>query len=603
MLSTELTRSKAFWMTLCLLVLGGGMLSTVDSDHFSMMRRILSNKKTGGSGGGTTSPPTTPAYPEATMIPSNFDVSTELQLSWGSGAIAPVNGTDANGVFRYTCDAGQLKPDDPVLYPAQPTASSPNQFFGNTMADGSSTYSTLRQYGDSTCQSRVDRSAYWVPAMYDGTGNIVRPDYVTMEYRRRPATDTKCQPSVDSYAVGICIPLPNGLRYEIGYDMLGSATTLSPAVRFTCSGPTAISGEHNMAGAVANCPTAPAGGTYNRLGAIVYSPQCWDGKNLDSPDHRSHVAYTSTGWLGYEQCPSTHPFYIPSFKMTVWYTVDANLQKWHFASDEARPGVAAGTTFHAGWFGGWDNQVMSTWVQNCINKRLNCSGGDLGNGKQMKTYAGFTYNANPRLVPAPTAPAPSPAPTPTPPSTSGGVLDEGDSISVFWAGNHTGIYAAAHPTVSYNGKAVGGSTIATMNSRFAVDSALRPRLVTVLIGANDLTSYATTNDWLNALWAYTAQWKALGAKVVVGTVLPQCNNAAHNARRVAANAAIRAAVGNQFDAVADYAADPVMGPDAAACNTSLYKDGLHPTDYQTPDDGQHKIEAIYARTVDAVLGI
>jgi hypothetical protein len=38
------------------------------------------------------------------------------------------------------------------------------------------------------------------------------------------------------------------------------------------------------------------------------------------------------------------------------------------------------------------------WTDNCINKLLNCSGGDLGNGKQLKMFSGFTWNANPRLV-------------------------------------------------------------------------------------------------------------------------------------------------------------------------------------------------------------
>ncbi|QNP46131.1 hypothetical protein H9L14_02395 [Sphingomonas sediminicola] len=60
-----------------------------------------------------------------------------------------------------------------------------------------------------------------------------------------------------------------------------------------------------------------------------------------------------------------------------------------------------GTTFHADWFGAWDNTVMSMWMDNCINKMLNCSGGNLGNGKQMKQYAGFTWLASPRLVPVP----------------------------------------------------------------------------------------------------------------------------------------------------------------------------------------------------------
>ena len=44
---------------------------------------------------------------------------------------------------------------------------------------------------------------------------------------------------------------------------------------------------------------------------------------------------------------------------------------------------------------------MAMWTDNCINKMLNCSGGDLGNGYKMKMYAGFSWNANPRLVPVP----------------------------------------------------------------------------------------------------------------------------------------------------------------------------------------------------------
>jgi hypothetical protein len=44
---------------------------------------------------------------------------------------------------------------------------------------------------------------------------------------------------------------------------------------------------------------------------------------------------------------------------------------------------------------------MGMWMDNCINKLLNCSAGDLGNGKMMKQFAGFSWTANPRLVPVP----------------------------------------------------------------------------------------------------------------------------------------------------------------------------------------------------------
>jgi len=39
----------------------------------------------------------------------------------------------------------------------------------------------------------------------------------------------------------------------------------------------------------------------------IYFPQCWDGKNLDSPDHYSHVAWS----INDKRCPDTHPVKIP----------------------------------------------------------------------------------------------------------------------------------------------------------------------------------------------------------------------------------------------------------------------------------------------------
>ena len=158
------------------------------------------------------------------------------------------------------------------------------------------------------------------------------------------------------------------------------------------------------------CPTAPTlvkqwdgsmKPTYNLLGAIIIAPECWDGKNLDSPNHRDHVSYhvdNHTG--GWDVCPSTHPYVIPTFQLAVWFSVDPNVGTWHLASDEMRPDLPAGSTFHADWFGAWDNQIEAIWMDNCINKLLSCSGGELGNGKTM-TGTPVLWTANPHTVPIP----------------------------------------------------------------------------------------------------------------------------------------------------------------------------------------------------------
>ena len=125
------------------------------------------------------------------------------------------------------------------------------------------------------------------------------------------------------------------------------------------------------------------------------------------------MAYPDYGWWGYEKCPDTHPYVIPTFTLGAWYTTDADLDRsgnwsattstWRLSSD-AMPGMAPkrpGTTMHADWFGAWDDNVIKMWSGNCVDKLLNCSGGDLGNGKQLRMFDGFSWNANPRVVDPP----------------------------------------------------------------------------------------------------------------------------------------------------------------------------------------------------------
>lgn len=352
------------------------------------------------------SPTPFPKVGDFNVIPSNFDINSELVPSWGTGAIPASAKPDVVGAFRFICNASHFLYDDPIVYPGKPGASHLHQFFGNTLADANSTYQSLRTTGMSTCNSPLNRSAYWMPAMMNGKGQVVKPDFVSIYYKRRPVTDPLCQ------KIGkACVDLPKGLRFIFGYNMLGSGKT--GGGYFNCDGTA-----NNVAGAVPghypsiieaakNCPAGAS------LGAVISAPECWDGVNLDSADHRSHVAYSKYIGQSYAQCPATHPYVIPTFTLGAWYTTDATLDRsgvwdgtlnsWHLSSDEmlnSRPG----STFHTDWFGAWDDSVMQMWSDNCINNLLNCSGGDLGNGKQLKMYKGFSWKANPRLVDPPPMP-------------------------------------------------------------------------------------------------------------------------------------------------------------------------------------------------------
>jgi hypothetical protein len=337
-------------------------------------------------------------------IASNFNVNAELVPSWGTGAIPVSALPDFVGAFRFICNASHLSYDDPIVYPGQPGKSHLHQFFGNTATDANSTYASLRTTGNSTCNNPLNRSAYWMPAMMNGKGQVVRPDYVSIYYKRRPKTDPEC-----TIAGTACVDLPRGLRFVFGTNMLNMAAIKTGGGHFNCQGTGAVSGYYkSIVDAAKNCPIGA------QLGAVISAPECWDGKNLDSADHRSHVSYmTSDPNTARQYCPSTHPYIIPTFTMGAWYTTDADLDRsgtwsaasptWHLASDvmAGMPMMKPGTSFHADWFGAWDDSVMNMWAANCIDKLLNCSGGDLGNGWQLKMFAGFSWGANPRIVNAP----------------------------------------------------------------------------------------------------------------------------------------------------------------------------------------------------------
>ena len=173
--------------------------------------------------GGQAAPP---ALEGEKPIASNVDFNVALQPAWGSGTIPGSAAPDVVGAFRFICSAGQVLPDDPIVYPGQPGKSHLHQFYGNEAANAFSSYASLRNGGHSTCNRgpfAANRSAYWMPAMLDGSGNVVKPEFVSIYYKRRPADDPKCSlSSGDHRAEGNCVPIPNGIKFIFGYDMLNS---------------------------------------------------------------------------------------------------------------------------------------------------------------------------------------------------------------------------------------------------------------------------------------------------------------------------------------------------------------------------------------------
>ena len=313
-------------------------------------------------------------------IASNFNTSIWLQK-------APLPGpSPSEGAFRFICNPSHNRADDPILYPGQPGRSHMHTFFGNTSANAFSTYASLRKTGMSTCQGGpLNRSAYWMPAMMNGAGRIVMPDYIAVYYKGTPQS----------------FWMPRGLKMIFGYDMarpgrpLGSNPDGWPerAMWYCGSNPTKTSTIPR------NCPASAA------INVQIASPSCWNPRdNLDSADHRSHMAYKRHTPRGYI-CPRTHPIELPQFSLHVVYSQGSNYEanNWYLASDRmpGMPSLAPGSSFHTDWFGAWEDDIMAKWVTFCIRGMKNCSASDYGDGTMGRQPGSFTWKAVPRLVGVP----------------------------------------------------------------------------------------------------------------------------------------------------------------------------------------------------------
>jgi hypothetical protein len=219
--------------------------------------------------------------------------------------------------------------------------------------------------------------------MLDGKGNIVQPDHVTVYYKRRPLTDPVISDPTNPRYEGKGTDLPHGIFWIFGYDFITN-TPPNGNVQFNCyppNGAPGISGRNIRDIAVTGqCVT---GSQFVTRGE---SPHCWDGKRVDSANHRDHMAFPSYGSWGYLKCPATHPYVIPTISLiSSWILQDGDdLNLWSVSSDAMRPDLPPGSTIHFDIWPLWEPAVIEMAERGCMDKLLSCSGGRLNETVGLK---------------------------------------------------------------------------------------------------------------------------------------------------------------------------------------------------------------------------
>jgi uncharacterized protein DUF1996 len=243
----------------------------------------------------------------------------------GHGGPGPGGGGGPRS-FAIGCAFSHSNMDDAIVFPGQPGRSHDHTYFGNRSTNASSTPTSLRAAGQTSCRLRADTAAYWVPTLFSA-GTAVQPFGVTAYYIRRTTEQVTA--------------FPAGLKMIAGTAAARAAqdqrvTFFSCGVR-----------RSTISSAIPNCTTS--------LRMQVNFPNCWDGTNLDSADHKSHMAYSTDG-----VCPATHPVETPALTLVVRYPAVAS----------ATAELASGTQFsgHADFVNAWDQATLERLVARYLNR-------------------------------------------------------------------------------------------------------------------------------------------------------------------------------------------------------------------------------------------
>ncbi|KAK3998197.1 hypothetical protein QBC44DRAFT_376057 [Cladorrhinum sp. PSN332] len=279
-----------------------------------------------------------------------------------SGLVAP-----ASALLRFGCAQLTVQRLDPLVNPGQNPSPHLHQIIGGNSFNVSMDHKEHDLAALSTCTScqfTEDFSNYWTAVLYFRARNgtfkrVPQMAQAGMEgtkggmvvyYMSDALFDTQQKSKVTAFKPGFRM-----LVGDVGFSSRDQSREFRQ-LTFTCM--------ENQASRAPESIGFPKGPCRGGIMANHRFPTCWDGVNLDTPNHRDHVAYPEVGTFeSGGRCPSTHPVKIPQILLeTVWDTRQFN-NKAEWPEDGSQPfvwssGDRSGFSSHADYLFGWKDDSL-----------------------------------------------------------------------------------------------------------------------------------------------------------------------------------------------------------------------------------------------------
>ncbi|OJJ07946.1 hypothetical protein ASPVEDRAFT_143405 [Aspergillus versicolor CBS 583.65] len=300
-------------------------------------------------------------------MPSKMRLDASLVA--GLAAFAGV----ADAFWRLPCQGRSgLARMDPLMDPGEPSYHV-HTVHGSNGFTWDADRSTLLEGSCTSCAVRQDKSAYWAPSLYfvdNETGDSELVDEVGGLLAYYLLTGDKVEPfpqgfrmiAGDPFRRNFTLPVPDPPKSEWAGDAISQDALEQKALGFNClnyagQAEDSLSRHHlpEKKWLDENCP--------NGVRFELMFPSCWNGKDSDADDHKSHMAYPSLVNDGV--CPEGFEHRTVSMMFeTIWNTYAFKSRDGYFALST---GDATGYGYHGDFMEGWEDGVLEEAVKTCTN--------------------------------------------------------------------------------------------------------------------------------------------------------------------------------------------------------------------------------------------